>query len=407
MSELVDVHDLVTVDAAVEIIDGVAVSPRTTSVSLDHADGRMLAEDLSADRDYPPFDKALMDGFAIRSADAASEGAELRIIGEIAAGAAEFDRTVGRGEAAAIMTGAPLPAGADAVVPVERCRMDTSAGVVKLAVAIAAGQAVARRGSDIASAAPVLGVGQPIGPAQIAVAATIGRTKLAVFDRPRVNVLSTGNEIVAADATPTGAAIRDCNGPMLASLLRRLGCDVASVDRAPDDPKLLRRHVERAAAETDALFVSGGVSMGKYDHLPAVLRESGFEMPITKLKIKPGKPFVFAKRGRSSFIFGLPGNPVSAFACTLRLASRLLRRMQGLPPEPRWVVAPLAEPLPANGPREFYQPVDWDGSQVRPLAWKGSADVFTLSRATALLVRPENDPPRPAGSVCKLLEVPR
>jgi molybdopterin molybdotransferase len=148
------------------------------------------------------------------------------------------------------------------------------------------------------------------------------------------------------------------------------------------------------------------MSMGQYDYVPQTLSSLGFSSKITKLRIRPGKPFVFAVREGGPFAFGLPGNPVSAYVCTLRLAARLIRRMIGQSPEPRWLDAPLAEAVEQNGPREFYHPARWDGGRVAALKWKGSADVFTLSAAEALIVRPENDPPRSAGENVRVMEIP-
>jgi molybdopterin molybdotransferase len=166
--------------------------------------------------------------------------------------------------------------------------------------------------------------------------------------------------------------------------------------------------MEAALADHDVLFVSGGMSMGAYDYVPRLLREMKFDLRITKLRIKPGKPFVFARRG-GKFVFGLPGNPVSGFACTVRLASRLLSRLAGGQPTEKWVAGRLALPLAANGPREFYQParIAWTptGPEVTPLGWKGSADLFTLATADGLMVRPENEGPLPAGATVRVLEI--
>jgi molybdopterin molybdotransferase len=209
---------------------------------------------------------------------------------------------------------------------------------------------------------------------------------------------------------------------MLVALLRRLGCDVRDLGVAVDDPAELRTAIEEGL-RADALFVSGGMSMGEYDYVPRILREMNFDFHVTKLKIKPGKPFVFATRQglagvgrdaetgrtfldtRRQFVFGLPGNPVSGFVCTVRLAARLLSRLAGEPPRERWTDATLIDPLRANGPREFYQPAILTGSAVRPLHWKGSADIYTLARANALLVRAENEPAQPAGMRVRVLEV--
>lgn len=401
-----DVSMLMSVAEATAVIDAADLpAARVASVPLAAALGRVLAEGVAADRDYPPFDRSMMDGYAARSAD--GEAAR-RVVGEVSAGRT-FDRALEPGEAVAIMTGAPLPAGADAVVPVEQSQAGGDR-TVRFLTPVAAGACVARRGGEVAAGTRLLEPGRPIGPAEIAVAATVGRAELPVYARPRVAILSTGDEIVPPGmplASP--AHVRDANGPMLAALLARLGGEVVATERCRDDVEALRGSIAGLLASAEVLVVSGGASMGRYDFVPPLLKESGFDLRVTKLRIRPGKPFVFGVRpGDGRFAFGLPGNPVSAFACTLRLAARLLRRMQGLPAGAAWVEAPLAEALPTeNGPREFYQPAVWSGSAVRPLKWIGSADVFTLAKANALLVRPEGDPPRPAGATVRLLEIPR
>lgn len=400
MSEL-DVAKLISVEQACALIDAAPASPRVARVPLADAAGRVLAEDVLCDRDYPPFDKSLMDGYAVRSADARA-GAVLRIAGEIAAGQRPT-RRLQAGQAIAIMTGAPLPPNADAVVPVELAQRNGTSITVRDAVTT--GQYVMRRGGDRAAGTRVLSRGTVIGATQLAVLATVGVCRPPVFARPTVKLLATGDEIVSVRSRPGPYKIRNANSVMLAGLLRSLGCDLIGEVVVPDDRKRLRSALSRAAV-ADLVVVTGGMSMGQYDFVPGLLVELGFDLKITKLRIKPGKPFVFGLRTDGKVAIGLPGNPVSAYVCALRLAGRLIRRMQGLPPDLRCITAPLADPLPANGPREFYQPAVWDGTSVRPLKWKGSADVFTLSVADALIVRPENDAPRDKGAAVQLLEIP-
>jgi molybdopterin molybdotransferase len=407
-----DVSDLLSVAQAIAIIDAVPVEPRVVELPLREVEGLRLAEDVRADRDYPPFDKSLMDGFAVRSADVLHTPAELRVVGEVPAGRT-FDRAVGQGQAVAIMTGAPMPPGADGIVPVEDTERvagsaaSAEASVVRILRSTTPGRFIARRGSDAPGGALVLPRGTRLGPAQLGVAASVGAGRVRVFDPPSVGVLATGDEIVPIDRAPGAAEIRNSNSMMLASLLRRLGCAVRDLGVVPDQPERIRNAVEASLKSADALFVTGGMSMGEYDFVPRILRdELRAALRITKLRIKPGKPFVFATHG-PRFIFGLPGNPVSGFVCTLRLAARLLARLAGGDPEPRWLTGPLTDPLPANGPREFYQPAVLEpGGGVRPLQWKGSADVYTLAAANSLLVRGENEPARPAGHVVRVMEIP-
>ena len=389
-----DVSGLISVDEAIAIIDAVTVAPRATEMKLEDADGFVLAEDVKADRDYPPFDKSLMDGFAARAGD----GLELRVIGEVAAGGLS-ERAVGAGEAMAIMTGAPLPAGADTVVPVEDVAREGD--VVRIARSIGAGRNIARRGTEMRGGQVVLSKGTRLGPVQLAAAASVGAAKVIVFAKPQAAVLGTGDELVGIDQTPVGSQIRNSNTLMLVSLLRRMGCAVTDLGVARDDPKVIRDAIERGL-KFDALFVTGGMSMGAHDHVPRILRELGVELRITKLKIKPGKPFVFGVEENAS-VFGLPGNPVSGFVCTVRLASRLIARLGGGGVEENWIEGRLSDSLPANGAREFYQPVAIGDGMIRPLAWKGSADVYTLAQSNGLLLRKPNEPELHSGSVVRVL----
>lgn len=431
-----DVSALLTVRQAIEILDGATVSPRIVRLPLSRCAGRRLAQDVVSDRDYPPFDKSLMDGYAVRAADVQAAPVELPVVGVVPAGFWP-ERGVEPGEAMAVMTGAPLPPGSDSTVPVEQTEEigGGEAGAVRILKAVKAGYAVAKRASDIAGGQVVLAKGARVDPLAIAVAATVGAAELDVYDRPKVAVLGTGDEIIPIDQTPSAAQIRNSNNPMLVALLERMGCDVTDLGVVGDDPDRIRQRLEQGLA-FDALFVTGGMSMGHFDFVPKTLLELGVTLKITKVRVKPGKPFVFGvnERGTSegsaydtatdrdtgpsprTFVFGLPGNPLSAYVCTVRLASRLIARMAGGTLQERWITGRLDAGLPLNGPREFYQPVTVRSPQklssaqnelpsVEPLLWRGSADVFTLARADGLLVRPENEPALPKGTMVRVLEI--
>jgi molybdopterin molybdotransferase len=393
-----DVSNLLTVAQAIEIIDAAPVSPRAIAVSLRDAEGLVLADPIRADRDFPPFDKSQMDGFAVRAADVPGE---LRIVGEVPAGKSAACG-VAKGQALAIMTGAPLPVGSDAVVPVE----DTARNgdTITIAKPTTPGKFIARRGSDVRERVIVLDRGIKFGAAQLAVAASVGAASVRVFATPQAAILATGDELVPFDQTPTGAQIRESNSIMLATLLRRMGCDIADLGIVRDDPKLIRDALDRAINDHDVVFVTGGMSMGAYDYVPKILRELCSDLRITKLRIKPGKPFVFGVK-QTKFVFGLPGNPVSGFVCTVRLASRLIARLGGGSVCETWSEGALSDALGPNGPREFYLPVFVEHGTVRPLFWKGSSDVFTLARANALFARAENEPALKAGTRVRVLMI--
>jgi molybdopterin molybdotransferase len=401
------VTDLLSVTEAIAVLDAVPIDPRISEVPLDEALGLVLAETVRADRDYPPFDKSLMDGYALAAASVSSLPATLAVRGTILAGQ-RFDTPIPPGSAMAIMTGAPLPPGADAIAPVEQTeRLGEHA--VRVLAAVKPARYIAQRGSDIRADAVILQAGQRLGPAHLAAAATVGAQRLSVHPRPRVAILSTGDELVESGAVPRPEQIRNSNLPMLRALLRTLGCEIASAATVRDDPQAIGRHLAAALANRslDALLITGGMSMGTHDFVPRLLLEQGVTLPITKLRMKPGKPFVFGlPPAPGPLVFGLPGNPVSAYVCAVRLAARLLQRLRGESPEPHWIDAPIAVALEANGPREFYQPALLRDGQIMPLAWKGSGDLFTLAQAELLLLRGENAPAQPPGASVRALRLP-
>jgi molybdopterin molybdotransferase len=398
-----DVSDLISVEQAMAIIDAAPVRPIVRQLPLGEALGLYLAEDLQSDRDAPPFDKSVMDGFAVRAGDTASAPRELTVVGQIAAGeSAEIPFKAG--ETISIMTGAPLPPGADAVVPVEQTERLRRADRILIRQPASAGQFIAKRGSDYPAGAGLLKTSVRLGPAQIAVAASIGAAPVAVYAPPSVAVVGTGDELVAPTEIPKASQIRSCNNPMLLSLLAGWPVQAFDLGLVPDDRTRIEAKIHAAMAH-DVVLITGGMSMGERDYVPDILRKLGACLKITKLRIKPGKPFVFAEMPGGKFAFGLPGNPVSAFVCTRILVSRLLMRMAGgaasLPPR----TAPLAKSVGTNGPRAFYQPAVFDGNSLTPLDWRGSADIFTLSRANCLLIRPENHPVQPPGAQIEYVEI--
>ncbi|MDP9174714.1 MAG: molybdopterin molybdotransferase MoeA [Planctomycetota bacterium] len=397
-----DVSSLISVTQALAVIDSAIVTPRVVQAQLRESSGRRLAVDLLSDRDSPPFDKSLMDGFAVRAADLAGAPCELALRGRVAAGE-NNEINVGPGTAVAIMTGAPLPIGADAVVPVEQTTVTHDPQRIRFTEKATPGQFIARRGSEVKAQSIVLRAGQKLGAPQIAVAASIGAARVQVFEPPSVAILGTGDELIDIEQTPVGAQIRGSNNAMLMALLNR---DYTAIDlgAAPDDPAKIREKILQGLKQ-DVLIIVGGMSMGERDFVPGILRELGATFKITKLRIKPGKPFIFAQMPGGKYVFGLPGNPVSAFVCCARFVTRLLDRMEGGTGQPTIFSAILEASLPANGPREFYLPAIFNGRSVMPLAWIGSADVFTLARANALIIRPENQNAQATGEAIDLLMI--
>jgi molybdopterin molybdotransferase len=394
MSEM-DVSDLISVAQAKSIIDATPVTPRTDVVELSWALGHRLSEDLRADRDSPPFEKSVMDGYAVRAEDLAHLPCELLVQGRIMAGQAPA-APISAGKTMAIMTGAPLPDGADTVVPIELVEVLDAGKKVRFTQPVAKGKNVAHRASEIKGGDVVLKGGDLLEAAQIAVAASIGAVEVPVFAKPSVGVLASGDELVEISEIPTGAQIRSSNSAMLLALLERLNCNPTDVGIARDDPAKVKDAIT-LGMNHDVLLITGGMSVGEHDFVPRVLREMGAQMKITKLRVRPGKPFIFAIMPQGTLVFGLPGNPVSAFVCTLVLVRRMLEKLSGVNAQDHSRIATLTKPLEANGPREFYQPAIFDGKTIAPPKWVGSADIYTLARANALLVRPENDSARAPG----------
>lgn len=432
-----DVSRLMSVGDAMAAIDAVPVMPQMEQVALGDAVGRRLAEEVATDRDYPPFDKSLMDGFAVRVGE--SVGA-FDLVGEVAAGGGWSGEPITGRQAVAIMTGAPLPPGEIGIVPVEHSRRDGK--VVHLDITAVADKWIARQGGDRSKGTIVLHADTLLGPVQIAALATVGCATLSIYSRPRCAVIATGDEVIPVGQSPAGSQMRNANSPMLVALLNRLGCDAYDAGHVGDDADAIRHRLgEMFAFEhpsdfdpqpdpnlPDIIFLTGGMSMGEHDHVWKAIAEMT-EVKVSKLRIRPGKPFVFGHRQAAwtppeqliidgldeadthhhhQYVFGLPGNPVSAFVCTVVLASRLLTRLGGgdaADCDRRFVEMPLAGELPANGPRTFYQPATLDSGRVVSLAWRGSADVFTLAQADALIERPENDPSRNAGELVRVLQL--
>lgn len=357
-------------------------------VSLGAALRRVLAEDVHADRPLPPFDRAAMDGFAVRSADASAPGAVLRVTGEVRAGQWPKGLAVGPGEAVRIMTGAPVPPGADAVQPVEKTRPSAD-GRVEMTTTVAAGAHVAPRGSEVAEGERVLARGRRLDPAAIAVLAAVGVGEPRVGRCPSVAILVTGDEVVPVGERPGPAQVRNSNGPVLAALSREAGADVRELGIVPDEPGAIARAVA-AGLKTDVLLVSGGVSAGDYDLVEPVLLTAGVTFFFTGVAMKPGAPLVFGRRG-PTLVFGLPGNPVSTQVTFARFVRPCLLGLQGgREAAPRRVPVTLATTVANRSGRTSHLPavVRLEGERLvaLPVRTQGSGDLASHARANALLV---------------------
>jgi molybdopterin molybdotransferase len=319
------------------------VSPlEPETVALGEALDRVLAEPVRARDDVPAFDNSAMDGFAVRASDS-GPGVRLRVVGHSRAGT-PASLPVGEGEACAISTGAAMPAGADAVVPIEEARPDpplpgAGGAEVELTAGVRAGRYVRRAGDDIRAGQTLLEPGVRLGPTELGVLASAGRAALLAGPRPRVAVVTTGDELVAPDAELTPGAVRNSSAFVIPALVAAAGGETIALAHAVDDRRLLRDALA-AALEADATVITGGMSVGEHDHVDEVLRELGVARHLAGVALRPGKPFWFGTRGRT-LVFGLPGNPVSSLVSFVLLVRPALLALAGEAPGRRRTTATL------------------------------------------------------------------
>lgn len=385
---------MLTVAEALEIVlkRCAALAPQVTPLLPDSL-GLVLAEDVGADRDMPPFDKSMMDGYAVRAADLASGVATFGVVGERMAGEAD-EHTIGPREAVRIMTGAPMPAGADAVVMVEHSRVLDGNRVELREPGVRPGLNVLPRGREMRAGDVVVRQGSWLRPPEAGLLATVGRTEVLVTPRPRVAVVSTGDEIVEPSEQPGPSQIRNGNGPMLVALVLRAGGRPEYLGIARDEPAVLKEILGKGL-QADVLVISGGVSAGDRDLVPDVLAGLGVEAHFHKVAMKPGKPLLFGSRGET-LVFGLPGNPVSAFVCfELFVRPALARLMGNYGARPPFVSAVLAGHFDHRSDRPTYHPAvlrETDtGREARLVSWFGSADLRGLAEANSLALLPPGE----------------
>jgi molybdopterin molybdotransferase len=373
--------------------------------------GLVLAEDIISDVDMPPFTKALMDGYAIRASSLSGGMSELTVVEEITAGKWPVCG-IGPGEAAQIMTGAPLPEGADAVVMRERSQTLEGNRVRLEDAAIRPGSNVMPRGREMRRGDVVLKCGTRIRPQEAGLLATVGRTAFQVHPAPRVAILSTGDEVVEPTATPRPGQIRNGNGSMLVAQVCRAGGVPRYLGIAGDRVEALRPRIVEGLGD-DVLILSGGVSAGKLDLVPQVLADLGMRALFHKVSMKPGKPVLFGVRSRQTgddpphLVFGLPGNPVSAMVCFELFVRPALRALMALPPGPPFVQASLAEDFAYRTDRPTYHPARLWSTEgrwlVQPVPWFGSPDLRAVAAANAFVVFPEGDHRHGAGETFPVL----
>jgi len=370
-------------------------------VRSDAALGRVLACDLVSSVDVPPHDNSAMDGYAVRAADLAVPG-ELPVSQRVAAGEVGVELPPGHG--ARIFTGAPIPPGADAVVMQEQVQPGQRAGHVRFEHAVQAGQNIRRRGEDIARGHPVLRAGQRLGPAGLGVAASVGAEVLDVWPRPRVALLTTGNELVMPGQTLPPGAIYNSNRHTLLGLTQSVGAEGSDLGIVPDQLDTTRRALASAAERHDLILTSGGVSVGEEDHLRAAVEAEG-EMLFWALAIKPGKPFVFGRihraDGSACLYMGLPGNPVASYVTFLLLVRPILDVLAGAAWQlPQGLSLPAAFEWPrADTRREFLRARLGRDGRVELYPHQGSGVLSSAAWADGLVDLPAGQTVRPGDAV--------
>ncbi len=403
---------MLRIEDALELMLAHTLLLPTETVSLVESVGRVLRTDAVSDLDLPPFDRARMDGYALRSEDTPDTydagAVTLQSIGEIAAGQT-FHGELSSGQAIRIMTGAPVPAGADAVEKIEVIQVNDD-GTITLIASVKAGQFITPRASEARCGELMVKSGTLITPAVAAVLASFGYAQVNVSPRPRLALLSTGSELVEVHEQPAAAQIRNSNTYSLAGYAQRAGCKVIGAGIVKDDFDATCAAIADALSQADVVMLSGGVSMGDYDLVKPALQSLGAEILVEKVAMHPGKPTVFAKLN-DKVIFGLPGNPVSVAVSFHLFALPVLRKLQGASelhlPRGKAFVTQTVKGAP---PRRSHQPGRLrirDGrAEVEPLKWVGSSDLVAFMRADCLIVVPEDCAAIQANELTEVIQLP-
>lgn len=391
------------------------------TVSLLETRARVLARAIRADRDQPPFARSARDGYAVRAADVSGDEKKLRVIGSVRAGECWAGAPVGADEAIEIMTGAPVPEGADAVLMVEHAQLEDRWLQPEPARVLGRGENLVARGAEAQAGAEVVPAGRLMGAAEIALAATCGCAELDVYRRPAVAIQATGDELVDVTERPEAWQIRNSNTYALGALVEAEGGEAVRLPTARDDAEDLRELIAEGR-KADLLLLSGGVSMGKYDLVEEALREAGAEFLFTGARIQPGRPVVFGRlpgeRGTGHraqdraaegwiYFFGLPGNPISTEVCFRLFVTPLLRALCGRTDlAPQFGEAALMEDVRGAKVTRFLPAEiggDWQRVSVRPVPWHGSGDLAANGRANGFVVLPMEQDGFRAGETVRVL----
>ena len=413
---------MISVSEALKIIERETVLLGKESVNLENSVGRVLAETVNADMDLPPFDRSQMDGFAVRAKDVKDAPVRLKIIGEAAAGKG-FDKKLKAGEAVRIMTGARIPDGADAVQKVELTK--ESDGFIEISESVKSQQHIVKRAEEIEEGERIFSKGEPITTGKVAVLASFGYAKIKVFKTPEISILATGSEIVDISEKPQKDQIRNSNSMMLKVLAEEAGANVKILSSVKDDIEILKSQIAEAVGlesknkndksqipnpKSQILIITGGVSVGDYDFTKPVLRDLGAEFFFQKIALRPGKPTVFAKLN-DTFVFGLPGNPVSSAVTFYLFVRKMILQMQSAKnPELPEGFAVLSSKAKGAKERDSFLPAKLSTDKnakltVEPLRWSGSSDFVAFSKADCLIFVPKDESCE-SGEIVKIFYLP-
>jgi molybdopterin molybdotransferase len=396
---------MISVAEAESLISGHMPRFAARQEALASCGGRVLAEDIHAERDQPPFDRVTMDGIAIAYRDWARGVRSFEVLATQAAGAEPL-AVVTQSQCVEVMTGTPLPLGVDTVVPIERVQRSGTTAAIEPTATVKAEQFVHRRGSDRVAGSLVLRAGTRLGPPEMAVLAGAGRGTALVTDLPRVAVISTGDELVDVGKPIAAHQIRSTNDRAVEASVTQHGLGQVTRARLRDDADSLAVAIDRLDTELDVLVLSGGVSMGQFDFVPSVLTELGAKLVFHKVAQRPGRPMWFGLSARGKPIFALPGNPVSTLVCATRYLLPALRQASGLSPAAPELVE-LKAPIEASPTLTLFTPVTVSSSPTatlvaEPHTTNTSGDFVTLAGTAGFVELPAKDGSHPAGTVARL-----
>jgi molybdenum cofactor synthesis domain-containing protein len=398
---------MIPVNKALKIITRETPTLGIERIALEDSIGRVLGEDIVANSDLPPFDRSQMDGYAVKAADTKDAPVTLKLVGESAAGRG-WRKVLKSGEAVRIMTGASVPAGADAVQKLEVAREDGD--TVTLLEPTEKGRFIVPKGKEVKRGRTVLKIGERITAANISIPAAFGYATVKVAKQPRVAIISTGTEIVDIKKKPGRDQIRNSNSIMLKALCEQAGATATVYPNVGDDISNLRSQISDAVRNADILVTTGGVSVGKYDLTKLALTDLGAEIFFERVALKPGKPTVFG-RLKKALVFGLPGNPVSAAVTFYLFVRKAILLMQSAGSSGLELASAItAKPIKSTKERDVYLPcsleISDDGRlQVQPVNWHGSSDFIGFSHADALAIVPKGSNIE-AGEVVSILLLP-